>query len=122
MSLAAGVSSYVVMTSEARLGLNGPQVIEEESGVEEFDASDRTLLWAITGGVQRSDQGLVDVLVDDDAELIGKTIRELIAKGVPPVHRSERVKLYRARIAALDTSRQWNPKELDSWATQKKEK
>src|SRR5271154_1137337 len=30
MSLAAGVSSYVVMTREARLGLNGPEVIEQE--------------------------------------------------------------------------------------------
>ena len=30
MSLAAGLSSYVVMTREARLGMNGPEVIEQE--------------------------------------------------------------------------------------------
>jgi malonate decarboxylase beta subunit len=31
MSLVAGVSSYVLMTREARLGLNGAEVIEQES-------------------------------------------------------------------------------------------
>ncbi|MBV8274310.1 MAG: biotin-independent malonate decarboxylase subunit beta [Verrucomicrobia bacterium] len=120
MSLAAGVSSYVVMTRQGRLGLNGPEVIEEESGVEEFDASDRSLIWSIFGGQQRYDQGLVDALVDDDADQIVKTVRDLIAQGVPPVHRSEQVDLYRSRITALEDSRQWNPEELHSWKNQNK--
>ena len=116
MSLAAGVSSYIVMTPEGRLGLNGPEVIEEESGVDEFDAGNRSLIWSIFGGQQRYDQGLVDVLVDDDTDQMIKTVRELIAKGVPAVHRSEQIDLYRSRIAALDPSRQWDPKELHSWS------
>jgi malonate decarboxylase beta subunit len=120
--MAAGVSSYVVMTREARLGLNGPEVIEQESGVEEFDARDRSLIWSIAGGQQRYDQGLVDAMVDDDADKIAIKVQELIAKGVPTVHRSEEVALYRSRIAALDTSRQWAPNELHSWAGEKKEK
>src|ERR1700689_1288045 len=57
MSLAGAASSYVVMTPEARLGLNGPEVIEQESGIEEFDASDRALIWAINGGEQRVAMG-----------------------------------------------------------------
>ena len=122
MSLAAGVSSYVVLTREARLGLNGPEVIEEESGVEEFDASDRSLIWAIVGGEQRYHQGLADALVDDDAEKIAKTVRDFVAKGIPTVHRSELVDLYRSRIAALDTARQLNPQELHSWVNEKEEK
>ena len=121
MSLAAGVSSYVVMTRQGRLGLNGPEVIEEESGVEEFDASDRSLIWSVFGGRQRHDQGLADALVDDDADQIAKTVRDLIAQGVPPVHRSEQVDLYRSRITALDNSRQWNPEELHFRASQNKE-
>ncbi|MGC2223680.1 MAG: biotin-independent malonate decarboxylase subunit beta [Methylocella sp.] len=47
MSLVAGLSSYIVMTQEARLGLNGAEVIEQESGIEEFDSSDCALIWAI---------------------------------------------------------------------------
>ena len=109
MSLAAGVSSYVLMTPEGRLGLNGPEVIEEESGVEEFDASDRSMIWSIYGGQQRYNQGLADVLVDDDADQMAKTVRELIATGVPAVHRSEQVDLYRSHIAALDPSTQCDP-------------
>jgi malonate decarboxylase beta subunit len=120
MSLAAGVSSYVVMTRQGRLGLNGPEVIEEESGVEEFDSSDRSLIWSIFGGQQRYEQGLADALVDDDADQIAKTVRDLIAQGVPPVHRSEQIDLYRSRISALDNSRQWNPQELHSWKNQNK--
>jgi len=115
MSLAAGVSSYVVMTPEGRLGLNGPEVIEEESGVEEFDASDRSMIWSIYGGQQRYNQGLVDVLVDDDADQMVKTVRELIAKGVPEVPRSQQVDLCRSKIATLDPSTQWDPSEF-SWS------
>jgi malonate decarboxylase beta subunit len=122
MSLAAGVSSYIVMTPEGRLGLNGPEVIEEESGVEEFDASDRSLIWSIFGGQQRYDQGLADVLIEDDADQMVKTVRKLIAKGVPRAHRSQQVELYRSRITALDTSTQWDPKELHSWASENKKK
>ena len=118
MSLAAGVSSYIVMTPEGRLGLNGPEVIEEESGVDEFDASDRSLIWSIYGGQQRYDQGLVDVLADDDADQIATTVRDLISKGVPAIHRSEQVDLYRSRIAALDPSTQWDPAPVSPRSSQ----
>ena len=112
MSLAAGLSSYIVMTREARLGLNGPEVIEQESGVEEFDSTDRALIWAINGGEQRYATGLADALVDDDTQQIGAAVRRLIEKGVPPVHRSSQVALYRRRIEALDPARQWDPESL----------
>jgi malonate decarboxylase beta subunit len=112
MSLAAGLSSYIVMTREARLGLNGPEVIEQESGIDEFDSSDRSLIWAINGGEQRHAMGLADVLVDDDSEQIGVTIRQLIEKGVPTQHRSSQAAFYRERIQVLDPSRQFDPKDL----------
>src|SRR5260221_1214182 len=117
MSLAAGVSSYIVMTPEGRLGLNGPEVIEEESGVEEFDASDRSLIWSSFGGQQRYDQGLVDVLADDDAGQIATTVRDLVAKGVPAIHRSQQVGPYRSRITALDPSTQRDPSLWHSWSS-----
>jgi malonate decarboxylase beta subunit len=116
MSLAAGVSSYVVMTPEARLGLNGPEVIEQESGIEEFDASDRALIWAIHGGEQRVGMGLADVLVDDSVDEIASAVRRYVLAGRPAQHRSEQVALYRERIAALDTSIQIDPLTLrEQW-------
>src|ERR1700677_1852479 len=119
MSLAAGLASYVVMTREARLGLNGPEVIEQENGIDEFDSSDHALVWAIDGGEQRFATGLVDALVEDDTPQVVEAIRQFVGKGVPAVHRSSRVKLYRSRIKALDASRQWDPKEIRTLWTAK---
>jgi malonate decarboxylase beta subunit len=116
MSLAAGVSSYVVMTREARLGLNGPEVIEQESGIEEFDAADRALIWAIHGGEQRVGMGLADALVEDSIDEIASAVRKYVLAGKPAQHRSERIQLYRERIAALDTSKQIDPLTLrEQW-------
>ena len=116
MSLAAGISSYVVMTPEARLGLNGPEVIEQESGIEEFDSSDRALIWAINGGEQRVGMGVADELVTDDAQKIAAVVRRFVEAGLPIVHRSQQVALYRERISALDTSRQIEPLTVkESW-------
>jgi malonate decarboxylase beta subunit len=112
MSLAAGVSSYVVMTREARLGLNGPEVIEQESGIDEFNSSDRALIWAIHGGEQRVGMGLADALVEDDAEKVKVTIRGYVKADLRPEYRSQQVELYRDRIAALDTSEQIDPIDL----------
>ena len=116
MSLAAGLSSYIVMTREARLGLNGPEVIEQESGVDEFDSSDRALIWAINGGEQRHAMGLADALVDDDVQQITTAVRQFIVMGVPATHRSSQVALYRERIQALDATQQVSPQTLrETW-------
>jgi malonate decarboxylase beta subunit len=112
MSLAAGVSSYIVMTREARLGLNGPEVIEQESGINEFDASDRALIWAIHGGEQRVGMGLADALVEDDTVKIKSTIHEYVHADLRLEYRSQQVDLYRNRIASLDTSQQIDPMSL----------
>jgi malonate decarboxylase beta subunit len=118
MSLAAGLCSYVVMTREARLGMNGPEVIEQESGVDEFDSKDHVLIWAIDGGEQRYAMGLADALVEDNTPQIADAIRRLVLKGPPPEYRSSQVELYRGLIDALDPSRQWDPSELRAlWST-----
>ena len=63
MSIAAALCSYLIVTREARLGLNGPQVIEQEAGIEEYDSRDRPFIWSMTGGEIRAASGLVDALV-----------------------------------------------------------
>src|ERR1700675_895066 len=98
MAIAAALSSYILMTREARLGLNGPEVIEQESGIEEFDSSDHALIWAINGGEQRVGMGVADELVLDDAEKIAAIVRSHVEAGLPAVHRSQQVDLYRERI------------------------
>ncbi len=68
MSITAGLCSYLVMLPQARLELNGPEVIEQEAGIDELDASDKHVIWSLMGGEQRYETGFVDALIEDDAE------------------------------------------------------
>ena len=78
MSIAAGLCSYLVVTREARLGLNGPQVIEQEAGIAEYDSRDRPFIWSFTGGEQRARTGLADAFVDDDAQALRDAVIALL--------------------------------------------
>ena len=109
MSIAAGLCSYLVMTREARLGLNGPQVIEQEAGVAEFDSRDRPFIWSFTGGEQRVRTGLADVLVDDDTLAIRATVSALFRQGRPPVERSDGFGPWLDRLAQHDPAVQVTP-------------
>jgi malonate decarboxylase beta subunit len=112
MSITAGLCSYLIMTRAGRLGLNGPEVIEEQSGIEEFDSKDRQLIWAVNGGEQRYATGLVDDLVEDDVELVRQRVIEAFARGLPSRHRSEQVEGYLKRLAAIDVTDQLESGEV----------
>jgi len=112
MSITASLCSYLIMTREARLGLNGPEVIEEMSGIDEFDAGDRQLIWSVTGGEQRHATGFADYLVEDDVEAIKQCIIEAFHRGVPSRNRSEQVEGYLRDLAAIDVSHQLESSEV----------
>ena len=112
MSISASLCSYLIMTREARLGLNGPEVIEEQSGIEEFDSKDRQLIWSVSGGEQRHVTGFADYLAEDDVGAIKNCIIEAFARGIPATHRSEQVDDYLKRLAAIDASHQLESSEV----------
>ncbi len=109
MSIAAGLCSYLVVTREARLGLNGPQVIEQEAGIVEYDSRDRPFVWSFTGGRQRADTGLADVFVDDDASLLRQAVIALFERGRPATERSDAWRHYLDRLSRYDPARQATP-------------
>lgn len=84
MGIAAGLCSFLVGTQLGRLGLNGPEVIEQEVGIAEFDSRDRILIWETIGCRRRLEIGQIDKLVDDSvdalASLVGETIRIGVAR------------------------------------------
>lgn len=100
MSIAAGLCSALVVTREARLGLNGPAVIEQEAGIGEYDSRDRPFIWGLTGGEQRYATGLADRYVEDDAAGIRDVVAELVTAPVQEAARSESYDDYLRRIAA----------------------
>lgn len=106
MSIAAALCSYLVMTQEGRLGLNGPQVIEQEAGVEEYDSKDRPFIWSVTGGQQRYASGLVDAYVEDDREQVKQQVLHYLTQGVPTLHRSSNYGFYLTQLQSVDTSSQ----------------
>jgi malonate decarboxylase beta subunit len=112
MSIAAGLCSDIVVTREARLGLNGPAVIEQEAGIGEYDSRDRPFIWGFTGGEQRFATGLADRFVDDDSAAIRDVVAELIAKPPQPTHRSERYREYLRRLAEYDARHQPTPETV----------
>ncbi|WP_288436208.1 biotin-independent malonate decarboxylase subunit beta [uncultured Pseudomonas sp.] len=103
MSIAAGLCSQLIVTREARLGLNGPQVIEQEAGIEEYDSRDRPFIWSLTGGEQRVATGLADVFVADDSAAVTAAIRQGFTRGVAGALRSQQAEHYLTRLADLDT-------------------
>ncbi|PWW10870.1 biotin-independent malonate decarboxylase subunit beta [Mangrovibacter plantisponsor] len=115
MSIAAGLCSYLLVTREARLGLNGPQVIEQEAGIEEYDSRDRPFIWSMTGGEVRSRSGLVDVLVDDNVNAMKDAVNQCLAKGVPETHRSDRYDEFLARLTAFDTAKQASSEQITAF-------
>jgi malonate decarboxylase beta subunit len=101
MSIAAGLCSHLIVTREARLGLNGPQVIEQEAGLAEYDSRDRPFIWSLTGGEQRAASGLVDAYVADDIDAIRETLQGLLAQPEQHPPRSRRHAWFLERLARL---------------------
>ncbi|MCU5774508.1 biotin-independent malonate decarboxylase subunit beta [Erwiniaceae bacterium BAC15a-03b] len=112
MSIAAALCSYLIVTREARLGLNGPQVIEQEAGIDEYDSRDRPFIWSMTGGEVRYQSGLVDALVGDGIQAVKQAVNAAIAKGVPVQHRSDNYHYYLPLLQRFDTSKQADAQQI----------
>jgi malonate decarboxylase beta subunit len=63
--LIAGCCSALAVSEQGRISVSGPEVIETNRGVEEFDSRDRALVWRTMGGKHRRLIGGADHFVDD---------------------------------------------------------
>ncbi|MDQ1003464.1 malonate decarboxylase beta subunit [Neobacillus niacini] len=111
MSITAGLCSILIMTREGRLGLNGPEVIEQEAGIEEFDSMDRQLIWNTIGGNQREATGFANLVVDDDIEAFQHAILSAVKKAAENSPRSTQVERYLTFLQSVDTSEPIKPEK-----------
>jgi malonate decarboxylase beta subunit len=74
--------SRIIVSDHARIGVSGPEVIETNKGIEEFDAKDKGLVWRVDGGRTRSLMGGADRFVLDRIKDFRAVAHELIA-GAP---------------------------------------
>jgi malonate decarboxylase beta subunit len=62
-SIITACCSRVAISQHGRISVSGPEVIETNKGVEEFDSKDRALVWRVTGGRTRALMGGADLYV-----------------------------------------------------------
>ncbi|BDH47395.1 biotin-independent malonate decarboxylase subunit beta [Salmonella enterica subsp. enterica serovar Choleraesuis] len=106
MSIAAALCSHLIVTREARLGLNGPQVIEQEAGIAEYDSRDRPFIWSMTGGEVRYHSGFVDALVPDGVHAVQQALNQALSAGKPAQLRTDDYQRYLDKLSRVDTAQQ----------------
>jgi malonate decarboxylase beta subunit len=84
-SLIAGCCSALAVSEQGRISVSGPEVIETNRGVEEFDSKDRALVWRTMGGKHRRLIGGAEMFVDDTVPSFRDAARRLI-KLAPPMN------------------------------------
>jgi malonate decarboxylase beta subunit len=106
MSITAGLCSHILITQEGRLGLNGPLVIEQEAGVEEYNSKDRPFIWSLTGGKQRFDTGLADYYLEDNPETVREAVIACSIDKENLGNRCNKFSSYLETLSNVDTSEQ----------------
>lgn len=91
MGFVAAAADAIIMSQFGRLGLTGPEVIEEEMGKDEFDASDRALVYRTTGGRHKYIMGDCNRLVADSIGDFRNTLCELLAKPYAEISSMRRI-------------------------------
>lgn len=109
--LIAGCCSALAVSEQGRIGVSGPEVIETNRGVDEFDSRDRALVWRTMGGKHRRLLGGADAFVDDAVQNFRAAALELLGSaddfGVDVLKAEqsrleERLRLFGACPDALD--------------------
>jgi malonate decarboxylase beta subunit len=96
--LTAGTCSRVVVSEAGRIGVTGPEVIETNRGVEEYDSRDKALVWSVCGGKNRCLIGMADAFTDDTMEGFRAAAQAQIKQSKPldlAVLQAEQVRLAR---------------------------
>jgi malonate decarboxylase beta subunit len=112
--LIAGCCSTLIVSEQGRISVSGPEVIETNQGVEEFDSRDRAFVWRTMGGKHRALIGGADVFVEDDTTAFRNAAVAALAR---PAHldmdslAAEQARLER-RIARFGDA----PDATDIWA------
>ncbi|CDZ67692.1 Malonate decarboxylase, beta subunit [Neorhizobium galegae bv. orientalis] len=81
--LIAGCCSALAVSEQGRISVSGPEVIETNRGVEEFDSKDRALVWRTMGGKHRRLIGGADAFIDDTIAAFRETALSLLADTRP---------------------------------------
>ncbi|WP_346235243.1 biotin-independent malonate decarboxylase subunit beta [Lysinibacillus telephonicus] len=111
MSLTAGLCSALIMTREGRLGMNGPEVVEQEAGIRELDSRNKQLIWKMIGGAIRKEMGLADIVIEDDVPNFKNAILSIWNGEVELKHRTKNINQYLTLIKSLNIEEKISPEQ-----------
>jgi malonate decarboxylase beta subunit len=96
--LTTATCSRVIISEQGRIGVSGPEVIETNKGVEEFDSQNKALVWSTDGGKNRRLIGGADAFAEDSMEGFRSAAKSLMTK--VPAFDLETMQAEHERLAA----------------------
>jgi malonate decarboxylase beta subunit len=113
-------ADVVIMSSLGRIGLTGPEVIEQEMGKSEFDSSDRALVYRTTGGKHKYIMNDCAFLVDDSIAAFRQQLEKLVKMPYEEISKYRIIgncDLAEKQLALVKLVAQLKPKDSnDLWA------
>ena len=96
--LTTATCSRVIISEQGRIGVSGPEVIETNKGVEEFDSQDKALVWSTDGGKNRRLIGGADAFAEDSMQGFRSAAKSVMTK--VPAFNLETMQAEHERLAA----------------------
>lgn len=119
MGFVAAATDLIVMSEFSRIGLTGPEVIEQEMGRDEFDSSDRALVYRTTGGKHKYIMGDCNYLVADKISAFRAKVQQISTLSLAEIEQLRRIgnpDLVNKQINLVTQVHQLAPKDsTDVW-------
>lgn len=91
MGFVAAATDVIVMSQFSRIGLTGSEVIEQEIGRDEFDSSDRALVFRTTGGKHKYIMGDCNYLVADTISAFRSQVQQIATMSMTQIETLRRI-------------------------------
>ena len=121
MGFVAAATDVIVMNEEGRIGLTGPEVIEQEMGKDEFDASNKALVYRTTGAKHKYIIGDCNYLVEDtvgDFKAALAEVADLSMEAIEKMRRIGSLELVQEQQGLVKLVAEMQPKDsMDLWVT-----
>lgn len=119
MGFVAAATDVIIMNEEGRIGLTGPEVIEQEMGKDEFDASNKALVYRTTGAKHKYIIQDCNYLVEDKISDFSKALHEVADLSMEKIEGMRRIgslPLVQEQQKLVELVAEMQPKDsMDLW-------
>lgn len=119
MGFVAAATDVIIMNEQGRIGLTGPEVIEQEMGKEEFDASNKALVYRTTGAKHKYIMQDCNYLVEDTIGSFHDALKDVADKSMDEIEKMRRIgsmKLIKEQMDIVKLVGDMQPKDsMDMW-------